>query len=110
MDSRSTARPADRLDRMGSPFPLGRATLRGRCCTAYRYFVQACLPDAAPQEVDDVADDLVAVGLVEDLVAGAGVDLLLEVRALDRLDRRAGVDQRDDRVLLAVDPERRQLA
>src|SRR4051812_39830437 len=64
----------------------------------------------APEEAHDVAEDLVAVGLVEDLVARAVVDALLEARALDRLDRRAGVHERHELVVGAMDPQRGQVA
>src|SRR3954466_6100987 len=62
------------------------------------------------QERHDVVEHLVAVGLVEHLVARPGIDLLLETRALDRLDRRPGVEERHQGVVGAEDPKRRQFA
>src|SRR5829696_4191409 len=69
------------------------------------------LPGERPlDEVDDAGDDLVAVDLVEHLVLGALVDGLLEHAAAYALDGGPCVGERSEEVLLAVDPQRRQVA
>lgn len=88
---RSSRRPRRRW-RAGAEWPAVPAAVpsRGAGAGSPR---RAC--ELALDEGDHVGHHFIAVGLVEDLVAGARVNVLLELLAADALDRGACVHERD---------------